>query len=143
MLALTEDAVARFVEEAVERRHSVGTGRSGPELRKELARLERACREMGRDEYTAQVGGGSRVKAVRLDPDRLALPPKGCAGGFDEECSDNTGGAGAGAGAGSGAGAGVGSGAAALPLEASGFVAAATEGFAAAAEPEATQPGAP
>ena len=83
MLRLSEDAVARHVGEAVERKHAVSTGRSGPELRKELERLERACREMGREEYTAQVSGGASVKAVRLDPERLALPPAGTAGRFD------------------------------------------------------------
>ena len=83
MLRLTGDAVTRHVEEAVAKKHSVNTGRSGPELRKELERLERACREMGRNEYTAKVSGGRSLKAVKLDPERLALPPAGTAGHFD------------------------------------------------------------
>ena len=83
MLALTEEAVARFVEEAVEAKHSVKSGRSGPGLQSELDRLERACRDMRREEYVATVSGRSGLKAVPLRADRLALPPAGSAGTFD------------------------------------------------------------
>ena len=81
MLELAREQAFRFARASRKVKPTVNSGRAGATLVEELRALEKACSEMG-DEYMGILGKAGKA-GLKLEPDKLSLPPEGTAGGFD------------------------------------------------------------
>ena len=81
MLGLAREQALRFARASRKVKPTVSSGRAGASLVEELRALEKACSEMG-DEYLGTLGKAGKA-GLRLEAEKLSLPPEGTAGGFD------------------------------------------------------------
>ena len=81
MLELAREQVLRFARASRKEKPTVNSGRAGATLVEELRALEEACSEMG-EEYIGELRKAGRA-GLKLDAEKLSLPPEGTAGGFD------------------------------------------------------------
>ena len=81
MLELAQEQALRFARASRKEKPTVNSGRAGASLVETLRALEEACSEMG-NEYVGELKKAGKA-GLKLDAEKLSLPPDGTAGGFD------------------------------------------------------------
>ena len=81
MLKLAQEQALRFARASRMVKPAIDSGRAGATLVETLRGLEDACREMG-DDYLGTMRKTGRA-CLKLEAEKLSLPPDGTAGRFD------------------------------------------------------------